>query len=680
MIHGRMKQIVIMFLILAGIGSNYCFADSYYSLLRGDTLYIGNSLVERKFVWNGGNLITLSLKNKQNGQVWMNEKLVPDFYIPKQNQLALNGKFNAKEVESTIVPKHLEVTVEYELDQLMIKKVFRIYQNCPTIATDIFLKGKAYGSWEVKRNYPADNAKNVLTQQNEIPVLDQIALKGKHWKLNSVEFFDYSDYYNTFVKSYTGLSYHENVYKGNLLFFHNLENDNGLFFLKEAPCTRAQLAYPGADFITNMGQVKVIGAGLTAEDLPANEWVKAYGCVVGVYSGGEQERLTALRLYQKNLRVSDPERNEFVMMNTWGDRGDTERLTEGFCIRQIEACAKMGITHFQIDYGWQDGQDVGTYLNVYNKPDFWTPNKKLFPNGLDPLVKKGKELGVEVCLYLNPSLQNDNEDWEKDANSIIAMYKAYGIRYFKVDGQKMLTKIAETRTLKMFEKIEKETNGNVFLNLDITAGMRGGYFLYNEYGSLFLENRYTEWGNYYPYWTLRNLWMLAKYFPAERLQIEFPNKWKNQDKYEKEDVFAPVKYSFDYLFATTMAAQPLAWMDVADLPEEALATQKLIKKYKLIQHDFHQGIILPIGDEPSGRSWTGFQSIGNGKGYFLVFREKNEDQEGRLKVYLKPGSRISLTPVLGEGTKMSQRVSKEGLLSVNLSKENSFVLYKYTID
>lgn len=680
MIHGLMKQIVITFLILAGIGSNYCFAGSYYSLLRGDTLYIGNNLIERKFVWNGGNLVTLSLKNKQNGQVWMNEKLVPDFYIPKQNQQASKGKFDAEEVESAIVPKHLEVTVEYELDQLMIKKVFRIYQYSPTIATDIFLKGKAYGTWQTKCNYPTDNAKNILTQQNEIPVIDQIALKGKHWKLNTVEFLDYSDYNNTFIKPYSGLSYNENVYKGNLLFFHNLENDNGLFFLKEAPCTRAQLSYPGADFITNMGQVRVIGPGLATSDLQANEWVKAYGSVIGVYSGGEQEKLTALRLYQKNLRVSDPERNDFVMMNTWGDRGDVGRLTEAFGIRQIEACAKMGITHFQIDYGWQDGQDVGTYLNVYNKPDFWTPNKKLYPNGLDPLVKKGKELGVEVCLYLNPSLQNDNEDWEKDANSIIAMYKAYGIRYFKIDGQKMLTKIAEARTLKMLEKIEKETDGNVFLNLDITAGIRGGYFLYNEYGSLFLENRYTEWGNYYPYWTLRNLWMLAKYFPAERLQIEFPNKWKNQDKYEKEDVFAPVKYSFDYLFATTMAAQPLAWMDVADLPEEALATQKLIKKYKLIQHDFHQGIILPIGDEPSGKSWTGFQSIGDGKGYFLIFREKNEEQEGNLKVYLNPGSRIGLTPVLGEGTTMKQRVSADGVLSINLLKENSFVLYQYNIE
>jgi len=28
-------------------------------------------------------------------------------------------------------------------------------------------------------------------------------------------------------------------------------------------------------------------------------------------------------------------------------------------------------------------------------------------------------------------------------------------------------------------------------------------------GVLVLENRYTDWVNYHPHWTLRNLWMLA---------------------------------------------------------------------------------------------------------------------------------------------------------------------------
>lgn len=94
-----------------------------------------------------------------------------------------------------------------------------------------------------------------------------------------------------------------------------------------------------------------------------------------------------------------------------------------------------------------------------------------------------------------------------------------------------------------------ETNHHVIFNLDATAGRRGGYHSMNEYGNIFLENRYTDWGNYYPYRTLRNLWQLSRYVPAEKMQVEFLNKWRNADKYADNDIFAPKSYSFDYLLA-----------------------------------------------------------------------------------------------------------------------------------
>ncbi|MGV8090535.1 MAG: hypothetical protein AB2L24_01540 [Mangrovibacterium sp.] len=676
---------IILFILLGGETPSFCTnTGSCYAILKSDSLCIGNGLIERKFLWNNGNLITVSLEDKRNKQVWINEKQIPDFFIPQQNQQALNGRWESKEVGSAVIPRHLEVTIEYTIDQLQIRKVYRVYPDCPAIACDLYLKGEAKGTWTIKRKDLAElgyiESRNILSQYNEIPIMDQIALTGKHWSVHTVEFLDMSDYNNTLVRPYKGLSYHENTYRGNLLFFENMESDKGLFFLKEAPCSGVQLAYPGADFAINFGQVKMIGLGLTAKDLSTDEWTKVYSFVTGIYAGGEVERLTALREYQKNIREQLPDRDEMIVMNTWGDRGSTSRLTEDFCKRQIEACAKMGITHFQLDYGWQDGHDQGTYQNVYQKPDFWTPGKTLFPNGLAPITRKGKEVGVEVCLYLNPCLSNDNKDWEKDADALIKLYKEDGIRIFKIDGQKMPNKLAETRTRKMYEKVLKETDGNVFFNLDITAGVRGGYFMYTQYGNLFLENRYTEWGNYYPYRTLRNLWMLSKYVPAEKLLIEFPNKWKNQDKYSDNDPFAPANYSFDYLFATTMAAQPLAWMDVADLPSEALSTQKLIKKYRSIQHDFHQGIILPIGNEPSGKSWTGFQSLKGGEGFLLIFRERNSDETAEVETWLKHGLIVEFTPLAGEGQSFKQRVSDSGRITVRLPKENSFVLYKYIVN
>lgn len=59
---------------------------------------------------------------------------------------------------------------------------------------------------------------------------------------------------------------------------------------------------------------------------------------------------------------------------------------------------------------------------------------------------------------------------------------------------------------------------------------------------------------------------------------------------------------------------------------EVISTFLKYKSVKISQ-------IFPIGNEPNGKQWTGFQSIGNAKeGYVLVFREDNGGQIGRKNV------------------------------------------------
>ena len=273
-----------------------------------------------------------------------------------------------------------------------------------------------------------------------------------------------------------------------------------------------------------------------------------------------------------------------------------QHVNEAFCLKELETAAKLGITHFQIDDGWQTGRSEnsaygGSFINIWRNPNYWTPDPKRFPNGLAPIIKRGKELGIEVCLWFNPSIQNEFADWEKDADVLISLYNKYGIRTFKIDGTAIPSKLAEIRLRKIYDRVMEATNWNAVLNLDATLGKRGGYFFFNEYGNIFLENRYTDWGNYYPYWTLRNLWMLSRYVPAQSLQIEFLNKWRNEKNYTN-DLFAPGKYPFDYLFAITMAAQPLAWLESQNLPSEAFTTGETIKKYETIQHDYSTDFLI----------------------------------------------------------------------------------------
>jgi len=686
-------KLVIMAALVAftklSLSQNNKGIEDCTAVLENNILTIGNAKISRSYKWNSGNLISLSLKDREHGRVWQMNSNKPDLALPGEVAKAENALFTSRIVEETpIAPKHLEAEIIYSLDKLEIKRLFRIYANCPAIACDIYLRGASANSWLMAGTNLADmvNIEKLSASNagNNTPVIEKLELPGRHWKLKAVEFFDVTDRFNTLVKQVDALSYKPSTYRGNLLIAYDKISDNGLFMLKEAPTSNVQLAYPGSDFIAEYGTFRVVGIGLNPEDLDPKVWKRGYSFVTGLFSGKEENGIVALRNYQKNIRLLQPGRDEMVLMNTWGDRGQDTRVRENFAIAELETGAKLGITHFQLDDGWQLGRSSnsafkgGSLESIWSNPKYWEPHPEKFPNGLAPIVKKGKELGIEVCLWFNPSRDNSNEHWEKDADALIGLYKRYGIRTFKIDGVNLPDKTAELNFRKFLDKVNQATDKQVVFNLDVTAGRRGGYHYFNEYGNLFLENRYTDWQNYYPYTTLRNLWMLSEFVPAEKIQIEFLNKWRNSDKY-KDDPFGPANYSFAYLFAITMVAQPLAWFEGTGLPAEAITeVAPLIKKYREIQHDLHKGSIFPIGEEPSGRGWTGFQSVQEGRGYFVIFRESNETTTKIMPTWIKPGTSIKLTSIAGNGRSFSARAGDDGNISFELPEQNSFALYSYS--
>ena len=362
------------------------------------------------------------------------------------------------------------------------------------------------------------------------------------------------------------------------------------------------------------------------------------------------------------------------------------RVSEAFCLQELDKAARLGVTIYQIDDGWQMGKSPasvvkgGSFDDIWQRSGYWDVDPVKFPHGLKPVVDKAATLGIEIGLWFNPSVQDDLADWEKDAAVLTGLWKQYGIRIFKIDGLVIPSKRAERNLRKMLDRVREETGDDVIFNMDVTNGRRIGYNWFAEYGNIFLENRYTDWGNYYPYKTLRNLWQLARYVAPERFQIEFLNPWRNPDKYPWKDPFSPENYSFDYLAAITLAAQPLAWMEASNLPEEAFSTGELLKKWLTLAPDLHEGAILPIGEEPSGRCWTGFQSVKNARqGYLLVYREDTPTAKARIRTWLPAGRRIKCKPVLGNGKPFCAKVDENGGIRVKLRDANSFAMYTYTV-
>ena len=215
-----------------------------------------------------------------------------------------------------------------------------------------------------------------------------------------------------------------------------------------------------------------------------------------------------------------------IMMNTWGDRGTGQRINEAYILRELELCHQLGVTHFQIDDGWQTGKSPattqsGSFDNIWERSDYWKPDPANFPNGLKSVVKKAEELDVEVCIWFNPSYTDNYLEWKRDAEALIHLNQQYGIRTFKIDGLRIHNKISEERVDSLLSAVAKALNYDVVFNLDVTADKRFGFHFKNRFGNIFLENRYTDFANYYPYWTLRNLWSLSKYVPTEIFRLNF---------------------------------------------------------------------------------------------------------------------------------------------------------------
>ncbi len=693
------NKILICVLMCCDLQPTSAFSQSLqncHTTLVNDTLVIENDRIARTFHWNSGHLITINLIDKKQGRTWRWVSREPDCAFPGHSIPSSKGELITRRVlNQPNQTDHLEVSVITRLGTLDVRRVFRIYPGIAALNCTFYLRGKASTEWQqaAKQTATGLDFKNIESQGDlnkltaTVPAMDKLALAGNHWRGRAVEFADMTDRNNTLVTEVTYNVYRQPGFlKGNLLWLTDGLSGASFFVLKEAPVSALQLANPGFDFLVKQGSVQTVGLGILPTDLSETDWMRGYSYTLGLGGTTELDGLRTLRSYQDAHHPHRADRDEMIMINTWGDRNKDTKIQEQFIITELEKAALLGITRFQIDDGWQLGKSMnsatpgGSSEAIWKNPDYWNPDPKRFPNGLKPVIDAAKKLNIELGLWFSPSNDSSFRHWDRDAQALIGLYNQYGIRTFKIDLVQIPDKTAEINFRRFLDTVTKATKYEVIFNMDVTAGRRNGYHFMNEYGNLFLENRYTDWTNYYPYWTLRNLWNLSKYVPAQNLQIEFLNKWRNRDKYPVDDRFAPANYSLDYLFAITMMAQPLAWFEATSLPAEAFQTSSLIKTYREVQTQLHSGQIFPIGNEPDGKGWTGFQSVvTDTEGFLLVFRENTPDTQQAVRTWLPAGKRVRIEPVAGTGKGIVGVVTKEGELTLSLPTMNSFSLYQYRV-
>ena len=447
----------------------------------------------------------------------------------------------------------------------------------------------------------------------------------------SATFYDQTDRHNELVFEQEWLLHPSEtplVLPGNLFWLEDTLHQNGLIFLQAAPLPASR---PQPVRLTRSGDDITLSPSHFSFAIRGH----GYETVIIPYSGGKWGRIAALQTYQKQIRPFAAGRDGLFLSNTWGDRNRDARINHDFLIKEIQAASRLGVDVLQIDDGWQKGTTAnsvdahakGGVWEGFHKYDgaFWDVNPIRFPQGLAPLIHEAREKNLRFGLWFAPDSADDFANFEKDADTILRLYHEFGVDHIKIDGVKLRSKQGEKNLRAFFDRVLRETNGNLVFDGDVTAETRPGYFGMMDIGPLFVENRYTDWHGYWPHHTLRNLWALAHYVDPSRLRMEFLNNARNSQKYA-DDPLAPHTYRPDYLFATVLFAAPLGWFEVSELPDTYFETAApLIGMWKQHRNALHEGIIFPIGAAPNGASWTGFVSVAQNRksALVLLFRERH---------------------------------------------------------
>lgn len=376
-----------------------------------------------------------------------------------------------------------------------------------------------------------------------------------------------------------------------------------------------------------------------------------YSCrhVLLVYETEEEKR----RIVKEYLaRRYDAHSFYSVTVNPWGCGRFPALVSPEFLQEECAAAAEIGATHYQFDDGWQQGKALSqmTRLNQYMTQDFWKIRgsiKKAFPG----LIRLCQEKGIQPALWFAPSSNAEYRDYRAAAERLLELHRQYGVCCFKIDAVQLKTSKAERNFRALLTLLREKSGGKIFFHLDVTSGQRFGYFQFLDSGLLFLENRYlfTTGNNaYHPEKTLHSLWLLAKYVRPQCLQIEIPYPG---DYLARAAADGPppepesFQYPLEYWAAIALFANPLLWFAPSLVPgKKRKVYRNMMGLHRKIQDRLFAGEIYPAGEEPSGKSITGFFATA---GFALFFRELRAPHD---TAFLPEGGSARWKLLAGNGT------------------------------
>ena len=651
---------------------------------RPDRLIISNSKITRELDIANGYPRTVALAGA-NGRALAAESETIDFNFMGYNMPGRSDvvyeitNIECCAVEPTLFEGgHVRVCMDIfePRGQLKFRREYIIYPEVAAIAVETSIVSPVEPNvyWTYRSQLRC--VENRATNGPHYNAMDAITPAEDVTRFDAVEFLGRTDNCDVQVYEHPDVKANAN---GNILYCSNSDG-SGFAFLQEAPPSVERRDLEEFDF--HFGDDRRIASccwGVSPHEVEPGKSYRGYRHIILVFNT-PREREEIIFNYLK-ARYPDSSRKHAVMVNPWGCGGFPSRVSEEFLVSEVKATAKLGAECYQIDDGWQRGNGLWDLLgsNFALGNEFWEISTTRLKGTFAPMRAAADKVGVELALWTAPFFNVGYRDSVPFGDMILKYHREWGFNFIKVDSMVLRDYAAEQRLTSMFRRIREESNGEIFINLDVTNGQRGGFFYLLEYGNLFLQNRYVSLDigiGYHPEKTLNSLWRLARYTRAQYLQIEIPYHAKvNEDFYTKNMAQRPSPSSYPqrYWAAIALFADPLLWFAPSDVVEPyASELREVMELHKKYRDKIFAGDTFPVGQEPNGKAVTGLWSRRDDGGMLVVYRELGSEN-GEIALELPGVENAAVKLVHGNAT----AEWKNGALQVTIPAAADFALFEY---
>lgn len=635
-------------------------------------LIVSTGKISRSWAWSDTGFVTEKITDLDSGKSWEYSGTNCDWQLPDAKETA---KAEIVSISAEIsddegfTSQHIAVTSEifYPDTGIVIQWNIWAYPNAPGIRTQLAVKTKKSISWgHSNQGSPQD------ARVERIPVSKPTSRRRFIGYYNETQ--QRNDTHQDILKE--EIVDHPLHYKEwcNWASAACIEDDEGgIALVKESHKCVNQKGYATGGFICDEKHgLSCTGWGIRPSEISSTDFTPGWATWCLVWSGNDLDREVTFKTFDRLRYPIDPERDIYIQANTWGSTSssqDARRAAgEKSVLKELEACAELGIDVLQIDDGWQVPPGNATWQPGDNG---WHPHPESYPNGWKNVRTRAQELGIKIGLWAAAQPISLEE--------LKANYNDGGFLQYKLDFASLKSRADIDELMQKVREFIKFTGHKVRVNWDVTENCpRYGYFFAREYGSIYLENRKPVQPLsviYRPHTVLRDIWQVAKYLNLHRFQCSV----QNIDRVDQDFSDAHL-HTHAYSTAIALMGVPLFFQEIKYYSNEAKTEIKaLLEVYKQNREAMFQGIVHPIGDKPDNASWTGLQCHlpEENKGFLMIFRERsNAKPKHSLKLGWVNSDQLEFTDLITD-KKWQKNMPEDGSIEFSINETPGFLFLKY---